>query len=452
MNREAMVAPGDRVLVALSGGPDSVALLAALVALAGRFGITVHAAHLNHGLRGADSRRDQQCAEDVARHLGVPCVVGQARLRADQAGLEARARQRRYAFLARVAADAGCTRIATGHTLDDQAETVLMRLLRGTGWDGLTGIHPVREGHIIRPLIDCSRAQVRAFLQARQLPFCEDGSNADPRFLRNRVRHEVLPLLRSFNPEAARHLAAAARHVMAESTLLDAQAGEVLAENADGGLDITALLDAPAGLRPRVVRKWLRTQRGTLRELTAAHIDAVVRLAQGKHPNAHVQLPAGSSVVREYGRLTWAARAAASGLPAEVAHVLVPGTVVCTASGWNIRAEVVDVAGGDWERPRDLWGLVADAQAIAAPLIVRTARPGDRMRLLGLDGHRKLQDLFVDRKLPVGARRTCPVVESAGEILWVPGVARSDRALVTSATRATLRVFAQRAGTGIAGP
>lgn len=218
-----MLVPGDRIVVALSGGPDSVALLGALAGLAEEFGVSVCAAHFNHGLRGDESLRDQHCAENVARRLGIDLVVGQSSALDQGANLEARAREQRYAFLTRTAEGQSCTKIATGHTLDDQAETVLMRLLRGSGPEGLAGIQPVRDGRIIRPLIECSRAEVLAFLHAADLPFCQDSSNRDLRFLRNRIRHEVMPLLESIQPAAKRRLAAAGQLVTDEVGLLRAQ-------------------------------------------------------------------------------------------------------------------------------------------------------------------------------------------------------------------------------------
>jgi tRNA(Ile)-lysidine synthase len=428
-------------LVAVSGGPDSVALLGVLHRVAPRFGITVHAAHFNHGWRGAESDREQACAVAAAAQLGVECGVGASAGWAAGINLEAQARQQRYAFLSQVAAAQGCAKIATGHTLDDQAETVVMRLLRGTGWDGLAGIHPVRGAHIIRPLIECSRAQVVAFLQASGLPSCEDSSNADRRFLRNRVRHEVLPLLRAINPQVTRHLAAVADILSGEGRMLDAQVAPVLggAQDVRGALVLSAVRTAPPALVPRLVRAWMREHRGSLAGLGAAHIRAVVELACGSRPNASVRLPRGQVVVREYERL-WLRAAAAGGVA--TAHVLVPGGTVELETGWRISAEVVPASEAR-PLPRDLWSLVADADGIETPVIVRGARPGDRIRPLGMRGRRKLQDVFVDRKLPRAQRHTCPVVEVGGELLWVPGIARSGRALITPATRSALRLVAE---------
>ncbi len=444
IKRYGMLSAGDRVLVAVSGGPDSVALLAALAKLAADYQVELIAAHYNHRLRGNESLRDQECAQDVARRLGLECVVDHATGLEGSANLEARARQRRYAFLTEIADRQRCTKIATGHTLDDQAETVLMRLLRGTGWDGLRGIRPIHSNRIIRPLIHCSRLQVLGFLRSCGLPFCEDSSNADRRFLRNRIRHEVIPVLRAINPKVVAHLAAAAEIIGGESGLLEERARAALdaGVSADGALACAALIDAPAELRGRIVRSWLCAQRGSLRRLTAAHVEAIGRLAFATRPNGRIDLPAGLAVVREYSRL----RLCESAMRAETAaRPLMPGAVLQLA-GWQIRAEVAPAGTAGHTKPADLWSLLADADHIVLPLTVRTARRGDRMRPLGAGGRRKLQDIFVDRKVPLRTRHSIPVVESAGEILWVPGVARSEMALVTSRTFSTLRVVARPQG------
>ena len=438
-----MLTPGDRVLVAVSGGPDSVALLGALAALSKSFRIELGVAHFNHQLRGAESDRDQRNSEMVAERLGVRCVVGRGRELSGAANLEARARAARYAFLAHVADTQGWTKIATGHTLDDQAETVLMRLLRGTGYDGLVGIRAVR-GRIVRPLIECSRPQVLAFLDRTGLPWCQDSSNDDRHFLRNRIRHEVMPLLQSINPAVAQTLASVAEIAGAEVTALDEQVARALAAASsagDGGLPVAALTPIPPALRGRMVRAWLARQRGDLSRLGATHVRAVLGLAMGRRPNARVRLPGGQAVVREYERLVFDV-----GTPepvVEPVHWLADAAVLELASGWRIAAEVTPLDHGQWQRPSNLWSAVADADDVALPVMVRSPRLGDRIRPLGLGGSRKLQDVFVDRKVPLDRRRTCPVVESRGEILWVPGVARGQGGLVSGKTRQILRLAAE---------
>jgi len=439
-----MLAAGEGVLVALSGGPDSVALLAVLVALAAELGVRVHAAHLNHGLRGAESLRDETFAVAVARRLGVDCAVQRAVLSTTAANLEERARELRYAFLDGVARARGCSRIATGHTRDDQAETVVMRMMRGAGLDGLAGIHPVRDGRIIRPLIDCGRADVLAFLAAIDLTFCTDSSNRDLRFLRNRIRHEVLPLLESIDPGVVVRLAESAAAAASQSRQLDALLAAPLVAAIDPvhqSLRVQALTAIASDLHGRFVRSWLRRVRGHLRQLSAAHVEGILHIALGPRPNAQVDLPGGQLVVREYGRLRFVADTASSHLVPQRLDVDAP---LVLPSGWRIHA----VAGELSTAVRDptLLRFVADADALAVPLVVRRSRPGDRVQPFGMQGHRKLQDLFVDRKIPKLARHATPVVESAGEIIWVPGVVRGSAAPVMAHTRRTLCLVAELLG------
>lgn len=294
--RQGMLGRGDCVLAAVSGGPDSVALLAALAALAPRLGVTVRAAHLHHGIRGAEADRDAACAVAVAEQRGIACRVERLTDLRSGANFEARARARRYAFLRRVARDTGCNRIATGHTRDDQAETLLMRLVRGAGRRGLAGMAPSRDGWLIRPLLSCSRGDVLAFLAAQKLPWCEDSSNHDRHFLRNRVRHEVLPLLRLLNPSVDNALAATATVLATEDRWLDAALGARVSPGPS--LPVDALGGLPLALQVRVLRLWLDEQRGSLRGLGRVHLEDMVSLATGQRGCGVVPVPGGGAVER----------------------------------------------------------------------------------------------------------------------------------------------------------
>ncbi len=450
VEQHQMVVPGDRVLVAVSGGPDSVALLAAMVQLAARFQIQVLAAHFNHRLRGAEADHDQAAVECLAARLGVRCVVGAVGV-LDGPGMEARARTARYAFLHRAAETWGCRRIATGHTQDDQAETVLMRLLRGSGPEGLRGIHTVRRDGVIRPLIGCTRAEVLAFLQAAGLPFCTDTSNTNRRFLRNRVRHDVLPVLRAINPQVDRALATAATLHAGESAWLEAWVARQLASVAadDGTLPLDVLQQTPAALRGRLVRAWLRVQRTEATDWTARHVQAVLQVARGRRPSAQVRLAGGAIIRRRYDCLEYIGVGGDAGPPARPgrAQTLGVGGSLRFPSGWVLSA---DAALQPFEMPRDQWDALVDVGSGDIPLLVRPVRRGDRIQPLGMVGHRKLQDVFTDRKVPAPDRRLWPAVECRGEIIWVPGLVRGAGAVVTTATHTAVRLHAARAG--IAGP
>ncbi|MBX3024418.1 tRNA lysidine(34) synthetase TilS [bacterium] len=316
IREQALLTPGDRVLVAVSGGSDSIGLLLALRELRRKLGIELVAAHVHHGLRGAAADADEAAAAAAAATLGVRfarCDLG-GRLTVAMPNLEARARALRYAALHRLAAAHECTRIATGHTVDDQAETVLMRLLRGAGVRGLGAIRPRRRDGVVRPLLECRRADVRAVVEQAGLAYRHDASNDDPRFLRTQVRQRVLPLLGELNPaiaEACANLAASAR---AERAVVARWADAELASVAgDGGLPVAWLAGQGAGARAVLARRWLLRAGVPRRRLQRRHIRAAVALALAPEGRGEIHLPLGWTVRRRRGRLVAARRKSSSG-------------------------------------------------------------------------------------------------------------------------------------------
>jgi tRNA(Ile)-lysidine synthase len=297
LRRHAMLRRGDRVLVAVSGGPDSVGLLLVLATLRRKLGIELVAAHVNHRLRGADAEADEACAAAAAAALAVPFVRADlGRRLANVANLEARARALRYAALHRLARANSCHRIATGHTRDDQAETLLIRLIRGSGGRGLAAIRPRRRDGVVRPLIDCRRADVARAAREAGLTVRTDVSNADPRFLRTHVRERVLPLLTELNPaivDACGNLADAAR---AEARIVRRWADAELA--ADGPLAVDWLRARPAQLRSVLVRRWLVRGGFSSRGLTVRHVSAVTGLIGPGRGVRQVALPGGTVLLR----------------------------------------------------------------------------------------------------------------------------------------------------------
>jgi len=437
MAAHEMAPPDARFLVALSGGADSVALLAALREL----GYPLVAAHFNHGWRGEESERDQRFAQQLCERLAVELAVGRAGPpggRRPGGGLEQAAREQRYAFLLAAARAAACTRVATGHTRDDQAETVVLRLLRGSGATGLAGIQPARADGVVRPLLDLGRDDVLAYLDRRGLAWVEDSSNRDPRFRRNRLRLEVMPALRRLEPRADEVLATVAREMRARAEL-ERRLGEELLRRClapDDGLDLARV--ARAADRVLVLRAWLLRRRGHLRRLGAAHFDALARCDRS---GARVQLPRGESVANEHGLLRHHPAQSPPADP-EISASLALGAEV-RFGAWRLRAEEVGGEGrGGW--PADLSHALLDAELAALPLRVRRWRAGDRIQPLGMRGHRKLSDVFIDAKLPRWQRHSVPVVESGDRILWVPGVVRAADAAVGASSRRLVALSAVR--------
>jgi tRNA(Ile)-lysidine synthase len=453
IRRYALVPPDGRVLVAVSGGSDSVALAHLLHRLEATEPFeVVGVVHLHHGFRGAAADDDAEAVKSLAGDLKLRCHLERVdiRARASERGqsIEEAGRAARLEFFERVAGDTGADRVAVGHTADDQAETFLLRILRGAGTRGLSAVYP-RHGVVIRPLLDLSRHALREFLLAERITFRDDETNDDLSIPRNRIRHELLPLLRDrFAPGIDAVLAREARLAREDADWLEEaanQAGASLVEVQEGVivLDPVELLALPPALVSRVVRRAL----GTLapgRFIGLDHVEAVIELAQGDRtavslPGQHAER-AGDSI-----RLTSTDAAAASStstlspMQTEFSYEFsVPGEIVVPEAGRRLTAEVAEVpdrssltSGGD--------EVVLDAGDLAGPLRVRGRRAGDRFQPLGAPGRRSVQDLFVDRKIARGDRDAVPIVtDSAGRIVWVVGVTIAHQFRVTERTRSVV--------------
>jgi tRNA(Ile)-lysidine synthase len=397
-----LVGPGRPLLVLLSGGGDSVCLLD--VAL--RLGARVTALHANYGLRpGADE--DERFVRDLCARLGVPVTVERVTLPEGGGNLQERARDARYA-LAEKEAEGD---YAAAHTASDQAETVLYRLAVSPGSRALHGM-AARRGRLVRPLLGVTRAEVRDYLRVRGLDWREDPSNADRRFARARVRHDVLDALRQLSPAADRTIAETARQLAEEGEVLEGAVDEAL--DALGGgpaISLDELRRRPAAVRRLVLRTLAERAAGeAVHPLSRREAEEI--LALGGHGTKSLDLGGGLRAVAEYGTVRFT-RAPEAIAPRPVT-LPIPGHV--RFGSWEIEATLS--APGD---------VAISAASLGASVTVRAWREGDRMRPVGLGGTKTLQDLFTDRKVPRGLRRTLPVVEAGGEIVWVAGVAVDER-------------------------
>ena len=388
-----LVRADEPLLVMVSGGGDSVALLDVAV----RLGARVSALHVNYGLR-EDASLDQALVERLCNEREISLTVEQVGLSAEGGNLQERARAARYA-LAEALAEGD---YAAAHTASDQAETVLYRLAVSPGSRALHGMAP-RRGRLVRPLLGVTREELRNYLRARGLEWREDPSNADRRFARARVRHDILDALRELSGAAERTIAETSRQLRDEAEVLDAVVSEAMTDLGGGpAISLTALLEHPPAVRRLVLRKLAD------RSLSRRELDEI--LALGERGTKSLDLGGGLRAVAEYGTLRFTHSGATP----------VPEPVRLSVPGW--------ARFGDWEveaRP----GGPADVtvSGLGPELTVRAWREGDRMRPAGLGGSKSLQDLFTDRKVPRALRHTLPVVESGGEIVWVAGVAVDER-------------------------
>ena len=440
--------PDDRIAIAVSGGADSVALAWILRELAPVGWSVVGLIHVNHGLRGAESDADEAFCRDLAGRLSWPIHVAAVDVRSDarerKQSLESAARALRYECFETGRSALGANVVATAHTMDDQAETVLLRLLRGTGLKGLSGVRQ-RRARVVRPLLGYRRSELRQFLAARGETFCEDASNADLSIPRNRLRHEVMPAIERFAPGAVRALArCAALAVDDEAVLTDLALKAVATASASPGtLDARALTMLPAAVSRRVVR-MIAERTAPAAAWSAGHVEAVRKLAAAVESTetVHLDVP-GTNIDRLGNVMTFrAASPERTGMAGFDRPLAVPGSTDIPEAGASIEARTGPAPGG-WPPVSNGMVAVLDGTSIAWPLRVRSRRPGDRLKPLGAPGHRKLQDLFVDRKIPRAARDRVPiVVDAEGRILWVAGVAVAEecRATVSGASMVILEL------------
>jgi len=462
IRRSRMLAPGDRVGVAVSGGADSVALLRILENLRDDLGITLLVVHFNHQLRGAESEVDAEFVAGLARESGLEFVLAREDVAkaAQERGwnLEDAARRLRYAFFQRVIEEGRATRIAVAHTADDQAETVLAHVFRGTGLTGLAGIHP-QVGSVVRPLLETRRKELREFLQERGQCWREDATNRDVRRLRARVREQLLPVLeRDFSPAIVAHLCNLARFAREEEAFWSAlvedcfltrskQAGDtvsiaihVLLEplgpraRLHPSVKAQTNLASSRALTERLIRRLYQELRGDCRDLAAGHVEQVIRLATQSSSGRRIDLPGGIVAERAFDEITFSPQNPSrpyvpvqETIPQPNAYqyvVSLPDRGTTTVSipelGTSFRLKVIDWPSAERDTKRE--GKVLDAALLRTPLILRNWRPGDAYRPHGRRQSLKLKQMFLAGRVPGHERAGWPVLESDGQVIWARGM------------------------------
>ena len=405
-----MLQPGDHVVCGVSGGADSIALLFAMWLLRDKLEITVSAAHFNHRLRGEESDRDEAFVRKFCARYDIALAVGDCQVVAGKKGLEAAARDARYAFLNTLPG-----KIATAHTANDNAETVLMHLVRGTGLKGLGGIAPV-NGKLIRPMLEITRQEVMNFLDEYHLEYVTDSSNETDAFLRNRLRHHVMPVLQQENPRLAENVSAMALRLREdEQTLSDLAFAELLP-------DVPALRSMPKTLRSRALGRFL--EQCGVKEPEAEHIALAEDLVFSEKPSASASFPGGVTVTRRYDRLEKLGEAvtfAEQVLPC-------PGTVEIGALGLRVVCE-----------PAQSLSAQTDCFAVVpkGKMVLRARMSGDEIRLSG--GTKSLKKLFIDKKIPAQRRGEIPVIADEAGVLAVYGFGASKDRLAEALPAVQIR-------------
>lgn len=470
-----LLTQGDKVVVGVSGGPDSLCLLHVLTKICHTLKLAPPTvAHLNHQLRSSASDDEAKFVQDIANQWQLP-FFGESRSVADYArrkklSIEEAARQLRYAFLKEVATKIEATKIAVGHNADDQAETVLMHFLRGSGLTGLRGMLPqisiaaisspaedkadlslALAPSLIRPLLDTPRQAIEEYCQVNKLEPRYDTSNQDTTYFRNRLRHELLPQLEQYNPNIRQLLNRTAKIIAADVELIELQIDQIwpliiaVDEEQQIGFQREVWLNLPVGLKRAILRRAIDQLQDNLLNIGFEHIDNVITTLERGQTGASITLPGELMVRLDYQTVTIGFQqqieqslnlAGPQLLTDQPLTVKFPGVTVLPATNWQLRAEVQSIESSTWERIKqvDRWETFVDAALVKEPVMLRTRQPGDRFYPLGLGGQKKIKDFMIDAKIPEAHRNQIPILVSDETILWLCGYRLGDRFKVTPNT------------------
>jgi tRNA(Ile)-lysidine synthase len=463
-----MLVSGDRVLVGVSGGPDSLALLHLLYSLEKELNSSLYLAHLNHMFRGKEAEEDARYVKKLARTFNLPLRSKSfdvpAFSKKEKLSEEVAARQIRYEFLSKTALQYKANKIALGHTEDDQIETILMRLIRGAGQEGLKGIPPVRilnlrpRIEIVRPLIETSRSEIESYLTKHNLKARLDSSNLKPIYLRNKIRLELLPLLRKYNPKIKEVLLSTAEILKEEEEYLQRETEKVLnriiKEKGKGriSLKLKTFSNYPKALQRRVLREAIRFIQGDLQGFTFQHYENILKLVKESPTGSQIDLPHNVAVQKDYGQLNIFKKklektpsfnyvlktpgiTKVPELDLRIEIKLHPYHESAVVEGLQRRLAGARFKKGVGKIGKDKMSAYFDYKKLKFPLILRSKKPGDRFTPLGLKGSKKIKDFFIDRKIPRSQRKRIPLLLSAGEIIWVVGEEIDERVKVTARTK-----------------
>jgi tRNA(Ile)-lysidine synthase len=444
IREQGLFRPGDTIIVAVSGGADSTALLDLLSKLPD-FPLHPVAAHLNHCLRGPESDADEEFVRRLAlrhaipfesRRIDVKAVAMQQGLNLEDAG-----RRARIGFFEEMREKWQASAVVLAHHADDQAETVLMRLLRGAGPHGLTGM-PYRNGRgFVRPMLEITRQEIEAYLAEQGLPWREDASNLDTSFLRNRIRNELLPLLEQYSPAVRSRLTTTAALLSDEDWLLQQLAEELTGQACSMEentlvCDIRFLESQPRPLLRRVFRLTLERLAGNLDHFSHLHIAALEHLLDSPRPNATLNLPQGVTAVRAYGTLLLSRAGVAA--PPDTTELIITEPGCHTLPGGDRLSLFPETSAPDFATLSSC-SACFDLEKAPFPWLVRTFRAGDRMVPFGITGSKKIKEIFMEARIPLSRRRTIPLVFSGDTLIWVCGVRTSNLARVDDSSSRFIR-------------
>ncbi len=442
-----MINAGDSIIVAVSGGPDSICLLDILSNFSNEFKCKLIVAHYNHGLRKGEDEEETLLVKNMAKLFNLPFETETAsHLNAKDSSLEEMARDARYDFFTRISEKYNADRIALGHNLNDQAETVIMRLLRGSGPSGLAGIPPVREQRFIRPLIEVTREKIMSYLDEMDLKFAIDSSNTDPRFARNSIRKNLLPLMHQYQPNLLRHLEQVANISRDDDAYINQEAFKWIQNEANEisssniSIPLQLFKELPPSLRSRVTRCIISKIKSNLLRIDYDHIQSIYNLAQSDKPQVSIDLPNNIRIKKSYDQLYFTVQNGDEDKQSEFCYIQnKSGMLDMKHNGETILFEEMDIYGiSHCDDP--LWSATIDADKIDYPLTIRSFQPGDKFVPLGMKGSKKIKDFFIDQKVPLEKRVSAPIVLTNDKVICICGFRIDERFKITSDTKRIMRI------------
>jgi len=454
IRKNRLISGKQKVLVGVSGGPDSVCLLHILTDLQNELHIDLHVAHLDHGLRGTDSEADAAYVADIAASLGIPSSIEKRDIPAYQTenriSLEEAAREVRYAFLAEVAHSVGADIVAVGHTANDHIETVLLHIVRGTGTKGLIGLKPLTtwpySGNnltLIRPLLEINRKEIHEYCRLHQLSPREDASNLSFTLLRNRIRHELIPLLQRYNPQVSEAILRLSSIAADDISLLDKASDKIwnkIIIELENSIIISKkeFLELPGSLKRHILRLSIEKLVGNLKDIETRHIEEIIDTLN-KPAGKMLNLPYGLVFVIEYDRYilsTDIATLSPFPLLEREFKLNIPGET--NISGWKINASITGKE--NYETEKSNYTAFLDFDKTGNNLSLRSRKRGDRFQPLGMSQQKKIGQFMIDARIPKAWRERVPIVCVSEQILWIVGHRIDDRLKVTNTTKQVLRL------------
>jgi tRNA(Ile)-lysidine synthase len=440
-----MLSGGEKILTGLSGGPDSVCLLHVLDNMKDKFALDLHAIYIDHGLRPGETDMEIAFCQNMCEKLSIPFVTRSVDVKTHSRGqkmnIQEAARQLRYKVFDEVSHEISAGKIVLGHTADDQAETLLMRLFRGSGPTGLSGIPPVRK-NIIRPLIEIERKEIERFLDDRKIGFIIDSSNKKKDYLRNRIRLSLIPMLREFNPHIIRTLSKTASILRDEERYFEILATKALmkliSRKTDSRVELFLIPfeSMEKVLIRRVLRRIIDDTKG-LRGISFIHIEDIIDLIKSGRPGDRIHLPGGIRVIKEYSTLNLTSE---TPVILKTRNLTIPGETLLKEAGFVVSAAIVEAPPEVSTSGPIAYSALFDADKLTLPLTARARKNGDFFFPCGFGKRKKIQDFFVDEKVARDDRDSIPIITSGEDIIWVLGYRSDDRFKVTEGTKKVLKL------------